>query len=465
MIDPKEPTWFESTFYQLPDVGQRQMGAIVGALIADAAVNGMDLSPYLDSEQQQQQSSSSNLNIDFEKFRTSSQFPTFFPTQMMQALNRSLHSKMSAAKNNNNNKGNQSSSNNNNMLSKRETSILSLYRCWSPASVAAIQVLNAIEDSKSVDSRDWVAGINIGMGKILVPSSSSSSSSSSFNNPKSLSNGSNNFTSPLNGGIASLPSMPVEVISSLTPANSSLFPLCSSIPIVALYPWARDLDVHENMKVVLSSIGEHSEKIHYRVCPEMMTMNSSSSENDQRQLKLVSGAIQHYLAGSSTLLRYLQSNPDPSKNTLLRLRGSNYGFDLLPRVDEDLTAKFGSMKFITTASENLAATSPSSSSSLPLVKVMHSAWNILRSDFYNPPSPQQFQKVIQRCVYETIHVHKARNPSHLACFVGACLGAKYGVRQLPIDWMTECDQRSQGGLTQVVSTVIPMTQWVWNPPE
>src|SRR3989338_7044869 len=122
MIDPKEPTWFESTFYQLPDVGQRQMGAIVGALIADAAVNGMDLSPYLDSEQQQQQSSSSNLNIDFEKFRTSSQFPTFFPTQMMQALNRSLHSKMSAAKNNNNNKGNQSSSNNNNMLSKRETS-------------------------------------------------------------------------------------------------------------------------------------------------------------------------------------------------------------------------------------------------------------------------------------------------------------------------------------------------------
>ena len=46
MLDKNEPFWFESSFQQLPDVGKKQLGAIVGSLIADLAVSGFRQEDY-----------------------------------------------------------------------------------------------------------------------------------------------------------------------------------------------------------------------------------------------------------------------------------------------------------------------------------------------------------------------------------------------------------------------------------
>lgn len=435
MINPQEEkTWFETTFFQLPDVAQRQMGAIVGSLIADAAANGMDLTELVPDENKQEKGIVDFDEHDkrFEKFLNSTEAPRLFSQDLIRSLNRSISLKVSSQQQ-------QTSS-----IYQQEQTAIALYRTWSPASVSCIEVLQSIENSKSVDSFDWANDIDSGIGRVL----SSSSSSSKKSNSSSNITGSSNKIYPM---------MPKEIINSMTPANSSLFPLLASIPVVALYPWARDSDVHLSSRTIFESIANHSSKLPFRVCPDL-TMGTDEVERANNCS--IEQVMQYYLAGSSTLLRYLQSNPDPTKNTILRLRGSKYGFDKLPEINEQETGKFGSLVFIRKESEVAFDQKP-----LPIVGVMNSAWNILRRDFYEAPSPKQFEKVVKRCVYESAKVHRVRNPSHLAAYVGACLGARYGVRNLPVDWMSECDRRSQGTLTQVVSTVVPMTQWVWNPPQ
>lgn len=438
----QQQKWFETTFTQLPDVCQKQLGALVGALVADAAVKGIDLDSVPASEAAE---AAASLAL----------FPTsvdLFEQDYMSKRGRGgegddRRSSFAA-----------SSSSSHSPLSLSSN----LFRTLSPSSVAAIDVVDAIDASKSVDARVWQGAVSAAVLRALEVSTASAVGQEQ--------------TSLLH-----------------PPANFSLFPLCAAVPIVTLYPFARDSDVHENMSGLIAAVAERDDDARNSglprqlICPPMIANGDGDHEADGgvSQAAAAAAVIEHYLAGASVLLRCVQSNPDAAANAMLRLRGQQCGFKFIPEHIPALLQRQNGGDDSSSSSEYCWKNSND---------VLVSAWSILRSERHlllksgssahaekrgrvaltgSAATTTDFERVIRKCIRETVRRKPAlmsggsagATATQLAAYVGACAGAQAGVRNIPVEWMAACDERTEGALSRAINSAVGLSQWIWNPPQ
>lgn len=193
-------------------------------------------------------------------------------------------------------------------------------------------------------------------------------------------------------------------------AEPSLFDLCVSIPLHTVYPWTSD------------------DELRPRICSVLADLRSQANFPFDDDAALASQDVA--LSGGGVILRYLQSNPQPLRNAaIMAIDGTDAMFG------EWSLTKFN--KEAPQPTKQVTRLLPTATTAIQIIERSNS-----------------FAAGIRGCI-------RSMRPScHLAMFVGACLGAKYGIRQIPEEWITGTD-----GATEVCDAAIRLSQWSWNPSE
>lgn len=153
--------------------------------------------------------------------------------------------------------------------------------------------------------------------------------------------------------------------------------------------------------------------------------------------------MEELLLSQSVMLRFLQSNPDPIKNAAL-IRNWQHAGRILPE-DVRRASLSGTHLSFPGLSETLNLELHRASSALSIVRQSRSFAHGIRQ--------------LLRRVYQTpTAIGGPPFCAQQAMLVGAALGAKFGVRNIPMEWLSATpDHHSLGTLS------IEVCQWSWNP--
>lgn len=147
------------------------------------------------------------------------------------------------------------------------------------------------------------------------------------------------------------------------------------------------------------------------------------------------------LMSQSIALRYLQSNPHPTRNAMMQCTAPG-GESILP--EDILMLRNG---------RGAATMSPTSAVMSGTIQIAHEAKCYAHG----------IRKVIRFCAAQAVTSAPMTSSGRRFCgpamLAGALLGAKFGVRSIPMEWLSATKDHSALG-----TIAVDISQWAWNPP-
>lgn len=218
--------------------------------------------------------------------------------------------------------------------------------------------------------------------------------------------------------------------------EAGLYETAVCVPLAALYPYAREEQLEPYLWETWKTLHDPA------VVP---TLDGSQTVCVQASLPAAPFALSQQLSAAFTftLTRFMMRNPDPIKNASFRCDPAIAGiFKCAPGAFTGVRGSAASSTADAAAQARLLAV-PRAAQALDDAEFALST--VRRS--------RNFAEGVRACV------RRGGAVSLTAMTVGACLGARFGVRAIPDEWL-----RASAGSDVVCRNAIELATWSWNPP-
>ncbi|KPA85136.1 putative mitochondrial hypothetical protein [Leptomonas pyrrhocoris] len=250
---------------------------------------------------------------------------------------------------------------------------------------------------------------------------------------------------------------------------SLLHTLCCLLPAPAIYPYASDATLRAYLDPFVEFLTESSVKAADTatrpVAPEDATPEDPEGKEGSpwEAASAERAAVRDYaLSALGVVMRNLQSNPNSTRNAaFMAERGATAIFPpdvqpFVPAFSSDVTADVLRMQrqHMWDVQRQLASRQAASAAQrwLPVRRTVKDAAVVCES-LAIARAPVSFAKGVVQAI-------RLGGPTcQRAMLVGALLGAKLGVRHVPLDWLSATPDHKP-----VATMALEVAQWSWNPP-
>ncbi|KPI84304.1 hypothetical protein ABL78_6647 [Leptomonas seymouri] len=256
---------------------------------------------------------------------------------------------------------------------------------------------------------------------------------------------------------------------------SLLHTLCCLLPTPAIYPYASDATLREYLDPFIEFLTESSANTAEASSGgERGQAQSTQVDSEGEKISLHEAAtaeraaVRDYtLSALGVVMRNLQSNPNPMRNAaFMAERGAMAIFpsdvqpfipafssgDALDALRKQRQHLWDVQKRLASRQAAPACTTPATQRWLP---VRHTAKDaiVVCESLTIARAPVSFAKGVAQAI------HLGGPTCQRAMLVGALLGAKLGIRHVPLEWLSATHDHKP-----VATMALEVAQWSWNPP-